>query len=59
MKGFDDDMVCVREEEVRGRRVRRGYLWQGGAEISRAVRSRARGGAKHPSADEKDKWQRR
>ena len=42
-----------------GWRVRRGYLWQGGAEISRAVRSRARGGAKHPSADEKDKWQRR
>lgn len=29
-------MVCVREEEVRGRRVRRGDLWQGGAEISQS-----------------------
>ena len=33
--GFDD-MVCVREEEVRGRRARRGDLWQGGAEISQS-----------------------
>ena len=50
MKGFDD-MVCVREEEVRGRRVRRGYLWQGGAEISQYRAEHAGGeGAKHPSS---------
>ena len=42
MKGFDD-MVCVREEEVRGRRVRRGYLWQGGAEISQYRAEHAEG----------------
>ena len=53
--------VCKRMCALRksGLKSEESYLWQGGAEISRAVRSRARGGAKHPSADEKDKWQRR
>ena len=48
-KGFDDlDGAMVgRIRNCEGRRVRRGYLWQGGAKISQYRAEQ--GGAKHPS----------